>query len=706
MDVALEVFWAVHYLMVRGALAALPLCAVVWLVTYLGRRWLVPRVRYLLWSLVLLRMVLPFGVAGPVGLNQATWVVLVSLQELGGDRQTASDRDVSFWRAGSPETAADPALASNLTTEIAFRPNERPVESVIDWEDVVWVLLPVALWCGALVVAVGMIVSTVRLRRRVANGTEFTDASAREILDNGRRLFGVRGEVQLTIVPGLSGPAAYGVWQPAILLPEEASGWSTTEMRHVVWHELVHIARRDVAANLVVSVVRVLQWWNPLFWWVQRNWLAEREGACDARVVSRLSGEAPSAYGHTILSFVERMRGGPVAAPGFVGFLDTFRKLGRDRSLRQRLEQLSRASQPENWKSRLFTGGLVLGLVVVGWTDASAVEEAGKTPVVFELPEGAEWVVQPAATKHESELVPVTYVVSATLERLRKDEPEVEAPILKDLLVQDVRGLLGLERDGRPKAGTGDVPTCQPFEETKLVVRATNAQHDRVARFLASIAKHGMRQVLFEMRVVATRVSLADLPGSGQIVVGAEDWSGAKLAGVTSGDRHDGRVPVYMHRLDPAATTAFLTKLEADRDSNMMSAPRVTVIEGQAATVQVGVQRAFVTALKSTKSEPVVSIIETGLEIELDSQPGVDDDAAIQLGVAYQRSDVVDVEVLTTRVAGRDSSIQMPRLVRSVFRGKAEFADGHTLLFAPLRRDASGRMELCLVTGRRVAIKK
>lgn len=104
--------------------------------------------------------------------------------------------------------------------------------------------------------------------------------------------------------------------------------------------------------------------------------------------------------------------------------------------------------------------------------------------------------------------------------------------------------------------------------------------------------------------------------------------------------------------------------------------------------------------------EPVVSIIETGLAIELDSQPSIDDDTSIRLGVAYQRSDVVDVEVLTTRVGGRDSSIQMPRVVRSVFRGEAELADGDTLLFAPLRRDAQGRMELCLITGRRVAIAK
>lgn len=696
MDVVSEVFWAGPFLAVRATLAALPLCGVVWLVTWLGRSWLAPRVRYLLWSLVLLRLVMPFGIPGPVGLNQALISALGSLDGFGSNVPTVApvEPPMEEWTPAQGALLPAPDRAFEVTAPAV------PTEAGIPLAT--WVV-HAAYWCGAALCATGLVVSTLRLRRCVARGADVTDTAMREILEEGRRLFGVNSPVGLRIVPGLSGPAAYGVWRPAILLQESAVLWSTTELRHVLWHELSHLARRDVAANVLVSLIRVVQWWNPLYWWAQRNWLAEREGACDALVVSRLNGESPSAYGHTILAFVERMRGVPVATPGFVGFLDTLRQLGRSRSLRRRLEELSRGGKSESRRSRLFTGALVLGLAVIGLTDASAKQITKKPPVVFELPEGAEWVVQPAA-EEQLELIAVTYVLSEALARLERDRPEEQRSSVEPWLVEDVRQLLGGKTPVMPSERLADDESKAPAAKEKvLVVRATRAQHDRVSAYLHSISKHGQRQVVYEVRVVTTRVSLADQPGSGQIVVGAADWSATKLPAVTSGDRHDGRVPVYTHHLDPAATALFLAKLKADRETTTTSAPRVTVFEGQSATVQMRVLRPYVTAHKSTAAnpEPVVSIIETGMAIELDSQPVRDDDTAIRLGVAYQRSDVVAVDNLTTRVGGRDSMIQVPRVVQSVFRGEAELADGHTLLIAPLRRDKQGRMEFCLVTARR-----
>ena len=698
MDVVWEAFWTGPFLAVRAALAALPLFGVVWLVTWLGRPWLAPRVRYLLWSLVLVRLVMPFGLPGPVGLNQTLFAAIDSLGGFEFDPPVARDADetVAEW---IPATGvALPAPDVSCQSDVPTLPQGAGVP-VTTW------VVHAGYWCGAALCALGMVVATLRLRRQVAEGTEFSEAAVQEMLEAGQRLFGVKTGVRLWTVPGLSGPAAYGVWRPLILLPEEAGQWSATELRHVVWHELAHIARRDVAANLLVSLVRVVQWWNPLFWWAQKNWLAEREGTCDALVVSRLNGESPGAYGHTILAFVERMRGSPVAAPGFVGFLGTLRRLGRDRSLRRRLEQLSRATSPESRRSRLLTGALVAGLAVIGLTDASAEPVAEKPPVVFELPEGAEWVVQAGTREDDIDLTVVVYDLAGPLTRLRQDEPGVEESLLAECLLQDARGLLGLSRDGQSGTGkSGEGSHCN-LQGTKLIVRGCRTRHERIGAFLGSVATCGLRQVVFEMRVVTTRQSLAKLPGSGQIVVSAEDWSGAKRGGVTGAERHDGRTPVYMHRLDPASTDAFLKTLLADRESNTLSAPKVTLIEGTAATIQVGVQRPYVTGLKSAgeKPEPVVSVIQTGLEIVLDSHPG-SADGEIRLGVAYQRSDVVDVDVLTARVGGRDASIQMPRVVRSMVRGDAELKEGHTLLFAPLRRDAEGRMELCLVTARRLGV--
>jgi beta-lactamase regulating signal transducer with metallopeptidase domain len=705
MDVAFEWIVATPQLAVRAALAAAPLFAMVWLVTRIGRRSLAPRFRHVLWSLVLIRMLIPFGVSSPVGLDAGVllrWDRFTGYASEGPATHHAVDPQE--WQAAASPTASDALLPAPVASPEGFPTAAPPPGSV---PSAVW-LPAFVFWSGAAAVLLSMTVSTVRLRRRVARAKPFKDATALALLDEGRRLFDIRHPVSLRTVTGLSGPAAYAAWRPAILLPEDAATWSASELRHVVWHELAHIARRDVAANLFVAIVRCAQSWNPLFWWSHREWLAEREAACDAMALIRLGGESPVDYGHTILRFVERLQGAPAAAPGFVWFLDAIRSLRRDRSVRRRLEQLPRWSRPESRGARVFAPSLVAILAAIGLTDAAEPKPVEKPALVFNLPSGTVWTFQPVESS-DNALPRVTrrHDISAALARLRRDEPGVPDSVQLSMLVQDIRGLSGPSDLAGPagvqEAEREDRDRCEA-EGVTLVVHARESRQSRIAALLESIARHGLRQVVFEMRIVSTGLSLESLRGSGRIVVGANGGSAPHASSTNFPEPDEVREPVYMHTLDPSAAAEFLDRLLADRNSNTLSAPKVTVFEGMSATVEIGQQRPFVTGL-STEGDrlaPYVSIIPTGLRIALQTTPG-GEGSAIRLGVAYLRSDITDVEVLTARSGEKESSIQLPRVTRSLVRGEAELPHGHTLLVAPLRRDEQGRLELCLVTARRLA---
>lgn len=82
------------------------------------------------------------------------------------------------------------------------------------------------------------------------------------------------------------GPAAAGLISPAIFLPRSlVEALDPDELRMILAHELAHIARRDVVAGLLRTVVLGLWWFHPVAWVLARRHRASVEEACDEAVL-------------------------------------------------------------------------------------------------------------------------------------------------------------------------------------------------------------------------------------------------------------------------------------------------------------------------------------------------------------------------------------------------------------------------------------
>jgi hypothetical protein len=85
-------------------------------------------------------------------------------------------------------------------------------------------------------------------------------------------------------------PSVFGFFRPRILIPPDlAARLTDLEMRQVVLHEMEHLRRGDDWTNLLQKIALVLFPLNPALVWVERRLCAERELACDDRVL-RSSG--------------------------------------------------------------------------------------------------------------------------------------------------------------------------------------------------------------------------------------------------------------------------------------------------------------------------------------------------------------------------------------------------------------------------------
>uniref|UniRef100_Q01X37 TonB family protein n=1 Tax=Solibacter usitatus (strain Ellin6076) TaxID=234267 RepID=Q01X37_SOLUE len=92
-------------------------------------------------------------------------------------------------------------------------------------------------------------------------------------------------------------PMAWGVRRSVVLLPAAARQWPAARLHAVLLHEMVHVVRHDLLAQMVAQAACCLYWFHPLAWIGARQLRKERERACDDAVLNR-GITAPDYAGH------------------------------------------------------------------------------------------------------------------------------------------------------------------------------------------------------------------------------------------------------------------------------------------------------------------------------------------------------------------------------------------------------------------------
>ena len=96
----------------------------------------------------------------------------------------------------------------------------------------------------------------------------------------------------------IASPLVCGIIHPRIYLPTGMDFANTRLLRDVLTHECTHIRRGDNLLKLVMLAALCLHWFNPLVWGMARWLSADIESACDESTLHRLSAVDPSARRH------------------------------------------------------------------------------------------------------------------------------------------------------------------------------------------------------------------------------------------------------------------------------------------------------------------------------------------------------------------------------------------------------------------------
>ena len=235
-----------------------------------------PRWQYGVWAVLLLRLVVPAGIAQrSTALDLWPWI-----EELrAGAELHLSSAYASPWRDSLP----------------AFfwpvPPRAAPA-SITDWLFVLYL-------AGALLCVLWFLLCAWRLRRRVDRGVPVS----------GERLEALRRVAETYDLPlprrvmeckWDHSPFLLGALRPTLVLP---MGWAWDDK--VILHELLHLKYHDVAAGWLTTFFRCLHWCNPILWLVFDKIGSDREALCDQRVLEHLEGEDRREYGRLLLSMAD-----------------------------------------------------------------------------------------------------------------------------------------------------------------------------------------------------------------------------------------------------------------------------------------------------------------------------------------------------------------------------------------------------------------
>jgi beta-lactamase regulating signal transducer with metallopeptidase domain/type II secretory pathway component GspD/PulD (secretin) len=308
------------------------LIAVIFVLEFALRRKIRAAIRYALWLVVLVKLLLPPSFALP---TSPTWWIHPAVPP------PAKAPPVSFTVSYGEQMAPSFPLPPPPVTP----PLRAPAMSFAAWAVT-----------AAGVVSAGLLAWLLVRWRQINQKARRATASEKliPILNETRRLTHLRLGIRLKLTGDSMSPAVCGLFRPVILLPQSlVEKLSAGQLRAVLLHEAIHLRRGDVWVNCAQALLQIVYWWHPLLWLANARIRRVREEAVDDAVMLALRDDA-DIYAPTLLEVAKLAFNRPLASLGLVGILES------RSALRQRIERLLNINAP---KKAGLTVASILGIL-------------------------------------------------------------------------------------------------------------------------------------------------------------------------------------------------------------------------------------------------------------------------------------------------------------------------------------------------------
>ena len=348
-------------------------------------------IRYILWGLVLLRLLLPFEI------GRSAWSVASAVQRAEWTRLSENftilpDFDVTGY-AGEDAGIVAENDSDGLTGKSPALPSSNAAKltvSKVQWQDA----LRRAWYAGTALTAAVFLASNLRFYRRLRKRRAALDAECK---------------LKVYSVENLSSSCLF---LGAVYVSAETAE-DGTKLRHVLAHETAHHRHGDGVWALLRCAALALHWYNPLVWWAAALFRRDSELLADAGALRSLGDDEREPYGVTLLKLSARQS----ASASLLCTATTMS--GGKRALKERVVMIAKKPKAALWAVVvvLAAAALILGATLAGAAEPDAEKSGGE--------ENVQWDESPKLTLYGMryrqidltplEVPPEGYILAGTL---------------------------------------------------------------------------------------------------------------------------------------------------------------------------------------------------------------------------------------------------------------------------------------------------
>ncbi|MFB6468211.1 M56 family metallopeptidase [Cytobacillus sp. Hz8] len=300
--------WVIETSIMASILVGLILC-----VKILLRNKLTPRWHYLLWMILIVRLLLPWTPGSSFSiysilLNGYESIISVQSPSIVSSENEHSQGTISLSETkvvkeeqGSPVNT--PQMIEKGKKGIMIRNEKQKDES----EPLSIYTIALNLWLtGVIIFGFTTYLVNRRLHKYIKQQPIITDERVVKTFENCKKSMAIQRNIPLLLAGKIPSPTVLGFFQPKVLLSSDyINRLDEQQLRHIFHHELAHIKRSDVGLNWLMHYLIILNWFNPIIWFAYVYMREDQELACDAYALSFMEEEEKIPYGYTIINLLE-----------------------------------------------------------------------------------------------------------------------------------------------------------------------------------------------------------------------------------------------------------------------------------------------------------------------------------------------------------------------------------------------------------------
>ncbi|MDA2381607.1 M56 family metallopeptidase [Bacillus cereus] len=286
--------WLIETSLMASILVGFILC-----IKVLFRNKLTPRWQYMLWIVLMVRLLLPWSPDSSYSIYSLL-SYSSSVSEVIPKNMPATENIVNIESDRKVELESNSKMVTKTSEpEVKVSSEKQTTFSLYKLALYVWL-------AGVIILAAITFLTNRRLYSYIKKQPDITDEQAITVFNRCKQSMKMKKAVSLRLAGKIASPTVFSFFRPKVLLSKKHMKiLNEQQLQYVFYHELAHIKRNDVAVNWIMYSLILLNWFNPILWYAYFCMREDQELACDAYALTFIGKEEQIAYGHTIITLLE-----------------------------------------------------------------------------------------------------------------------------------------------------------------------------------------------------------------------------------------------------------------------------------------------------------------------------------------------------------------------------------------------------------------